>query len=294
MVKKKNSEKSKAISKNKSSIKSKKKNNGKGKIKNIPTLKLINEQAIAMDFAQKVSEKFDKLVKSIILFGSTVKQTRTSGSDIDIIIIVDDAAIKFDTQLVAWYREELAKIVRANPYKKELHINTVKLTTWWQDLLKGDPVVINILRYGETLIDFGGFFTPLKALLYDGKIKSTPEAIYTALQRAPQHIIRSKQSEVSAIEGVYWAMVDAAHALLMSAKVTPPSPEHIPILLKEKFVDRKLLKMKYVVWYRDVYILHRKILHGDLSDIKGTELDEWQDRADKFIRIVAELINKIA
>ena len=268
------------------------KNHKKQGLKKFPTLKLIKEQDIAMDFAKKLYEKFDKLIKSVILFGSTVKRTRTAGSDIDIIIIVDDASVKFDQGLIAWYREELGKLIKVNPYKAELHINTVKLTTWWQDLLRGDPVVINVIRYGEPLIDFGGFFTPLRILLQQGRIKSTPEAIYTALQRAPQHLIRSKQSEMGAVEGLYWAMVDSAHALLMAAKISPPSPEHIPILLKEKFVDTKLLKMKYIVWYRDVYILHRKIVHGDVNDVRGVELDEWQERTDEFIRVMGELIEK--
>ena len=258
-----------------------------------PTLKLLNEQKIAMDFAQKVVEKFDKLVKSVILFGSTTKQTRTAGSDIDIIIIVDDAYVKFDQQLIAWYREELGNIIRANPYKRELHINTVKLTTWWQDLIRGDPVVINVIRYGESLIDFAGFFRPLKILLQEGKIKPSPEAIYTALQRAPQHLMRSQQSEMAAVEGLYWAMVDASHALLMAAKISPASPEHIPVFLKENFVDKGLLKMKYVVWYRDIYLLHRKIIHREVNDVKGVELDELQEKTEIFIKVIAELIDKI-
>jgi len=262
--------------------------------KEFSTLKILSAHDIAMDFAAKAYKKFSKLIKSIILFGSSVKQTATSTSDVDIIMIIDDSAIQWDQELVAWYREELGKLIRANPYKKELHINTVKLTTWWQDLMRGDPVIINVIRYGESLIDFGGFFNPLKVLLQQGKIKSTPEAIYTCLQRAPQHLARSKAAELGAIEGIYWAMVDSAHALLMAAKIMPPSPEHVPILLKENFVDNNQLKMKYVVWYRDVYVLHRKIVHGDITDIKGLELDEWQERADEFIGTMAKLIEKIS
>jgi len=257
------------------------------------TLKLVSDKEIGMDFATKVYKKFSQIIKSIILFGSTTKQTALSTSDIDIVIIIDDATIKWDPELIAWYREELGKIVRRNPYKKELHINTVRLTTWWQDLIHGDPVVINVLRYGEALIDFGGFFNPLKVLLERGKIRATPEAIYTALQRAPQHLARSKISELGAIEGVYWAMVDSAHAALIAAQQLPPSPEHIPAILKETFVDKKMLKMKYVLWYRDLYILHRKIVHGEITDLKGVEIDMWQDRANEFIRVMAELINKI-
>jgi len=270
-----------------------KKNSKKIVKKNYPTLKLVREQDIAMDFAQKAYERFDKMIKSIILFGSTTKQTRTTGSDIDIIIIVDDASVKFDQKLTAWYREELGNIIQQNPYKKELHINTVRLTTWWQDLLRGDPVVTNVIRYGEPLLDFGGFFRPLRILLQEGRIRSTPEAVYTALQRAPMHIVNSKQAEMSAIEGIYWAMVDSSHALLMAGKITPPSPEHIPKLLNDNFVKRKLLDSKYVNWYAKVLSLHKQIAHGRLSDVKGQDIDQWQDKAEEFVRIMAELTNKI-
>jgi uncharacterized protein (UPF0332 family)/predicted nucleotidyltransferase len=262
-------------------------------VKDFPTLNLVNETDIALDFAKKVYQKFDKLIKSVILFGSTVKKNNTSGSDIDIIVIIDDASVKFDAELTAWYREELGKIIQSNPYKQELHINTVKLTTWWNDLLKGDPTVINIIRYGEELIDFGGFFRPLRILLQDGKINSTPEAVYTCLQRAPLHLANSKRAEISSVEGLYWAMIDSAHALLMTAKITPPSPEHIPQLLKENFVDKKLLDSKYIEWYNEVFNLHKGIMHGTIRDVQGQNLDDLQNKTETFIRIMAETINKI-
>lgn len=257
------------------------------------TLKLVDEKEIASDFAAKVYIKFDKLVKSIILFGSQVKNTAVAGSDIDIIIIVDDASILWDQELIAWYREELGKLISRNPYRKELHINSIKLTTWWNDLINGDPIVMSILRFGESMIDFGGFFTPLKVLMQQGKIRSTPEAIYTALQRTPNHLARSRQAELSAIEGLYWAMVDASQAALMSAKQNPPSPEHIPIMLKETFADTNKLKMKFVIMYRDLYVLHRKIVHGDINNLKGSDIDDWQSRTEDFVREMTRLVNDI-
>jgi len=259
----------------------------------IPTLQLKKESEIAMDFALKVYKKFEKSIKSIILFGSTVKQTNVPGSDIDIIIVIDDVSIKWDTELVAWYREELDKILRANPYQKGLHINTIKLSTWWRDLLRGDPVVINVLRYGESLIDLAGFFEPLKFLLINGEIKPTPEAVYNALQRAPLHLQRSKLAEVNAIEGLYWSMVDASQAALISANVSPPSPEHIPVDLDETFVSAGMLNKKYVEWYRDLLILHKKITHGEVTELKGVEIDEWQDRTQEFLDVMIGLVKDI-
>lgn len=262
-------------------------------IKEIPTLQLKAEDDIAMDFAVKVYKKFNKIVKSIVLFGSTTKQNATPGSDIDIMILVDDASIKWDQELIAWYREELEKTVQESPYKKELHINTMKLTTWWEDLMRGDPTVMNIIRYGEAMIDAGGFFNPIKQLLIEGKIKSTPEAIYSCLQRAPMHYARSKEAELNAIEGLYWAMVDSAHAALIAANVSPPSPEHIPGELKLNFVNSGKLKMRYIDWFRELNMMHKKISHGEITDLKGVEIDTWQARTEDFIRTMAQLVNEL-
>lgn len=259
----------------------------------LPNTNLKDPKDIAMDFAMKVHEKFERIVKASILFGSQSKDKATSTSDIDIILIIDDASINWDLELISWYREELAKIIENNDYGKELHINSVKLTTWWQDMLYGDPVVINILRYGEALIDIGGFYNPLKALLLKGKIHSTPEAVYAALQRAPSHLARSHASEMNAIEGVYWCMIDSAQAALMTSGKMPPSPEHIPILLKETFVDSGLLSIDAVKALRDIYALHKSILHGEIRDIKGAEIDKWQETADKFLRDMASIVDKL-
>ena len=272
----------------------KKSNSAKTKFpKNVPTLQLKKESDIAMDFATKAYRKFDKLVKSIVLFGSTVKQTTVTGSDIDIIILLDDVSVNWDEELIAWYREELEKIIKSNPYQQSLHINTVKLSTWWEDLMRGDPVVLNILRYGEAMIDFAGFFNPLKSLLLRGKIKSTPEAIYSALQRAPMHIMRSKISELNAIEGLYWAMVDSSQAALIAANIPPASPEHVAVDLKTTFVDTRKLNMKYVIWYRDLLMLHKKIMHGEIKNLRGVEIDAWQDRTEEFLETMANLVKDL-
>ena len=291
MVIKKSSKKK--VSKKTKTLVSKKKKISKVNKKNFPTLNLKSERDIAMDFAIKISQNFNKIVKAVVLFGSTTKKTRVAGSDIDIVILIDDATIRWDQELIAWYREELEKILKGNPYKKNLHINTVKLSTWWEDLMRGDPIVLNILRNGEAMMDLAGFFNPLKSLLLQGKIKSTPEAIYTSLQKAPSHIARSRVAELNAIEGLYWAMVDSAHAALMAANIFPPSPEHIPENLNENFVLKGKLKLKYVQWYRDLLLLHKRISHGEITNLRGVEIDDWQDKAEEFLLTMAELIKDI-
>ena len=262
-------------------------------VSNSPGSSIRTERDMAIDFATRVHKKFDRVVKASILFGSQAKNTSVPESDIDIILIIDDATIQWDAELVAWYREELAKLISACNYNKELHINTIKLTTWWQDMLYGDPVVLNILRYGEALIDIGGFYNPLKSLLLQGKIRSTPEAVYSALQRAPNHLARSRIATLNSIEGIYWTMVDSAQAALITAGKMPPSPEHLSEYLKEAFVDSGMLKMESVKAFNELFAIHKSIAHGQTRDIKGAEIDRWQATAEKFMMDMTQIIDKI-
>jgi len=241
----------------------------------------------------KVYENFDQMIKSIILFGSSAKRVSTPDSDIDIIIIIDNVSINWDEELIAWYREELGKIIKTNPYRKSLHVNSVKLSTWWDDLMRGDPIVINILRYGDALVDFGGFFNPLRILLKDGKIRSTPESIYTLLQRAPAHLVRANQSMIATIDGLYWAMVDSAHAALISAEVMPSSPEEIGEVLEETFVKTGRLNKKFVKSYNEIHAVAKEIIHGKLMSIKGETLDEFFKKTDAFLREMGKLVDEL-
>ena len=59
------------------------------------------------------------------------------------------------------------------------------------------------------------------------------------------------------------------------------------------FVDKKLLKSRYLDWYRDLYKLHKKIMHGELRDLKGVEIDEWQERAEEFLKVMVKLVNDL-
>ncbi|MAG50132.1 hypothetical protein CL621_00655 [archaeon] len=243
--------------------------------------KLQKDYDIAYDFALKVYKKFNKLIKSIALFGSVPKQTAKKQSDIDIIVIIDNCSVDWDQELIAWYREELGKIVARQKYPKEIHINTVTLGAFLQEVMSGDPVATNVLRYGQVLIDFGGFFEPLKVLLARGKIKPTAESVYTSLRRAPVHLSRSRFNVLSAIEGLYWAMVDSAHAALMAAGKTPPSPEHVPdMLIKTRGIR---LGRKYINWYVTMYDLSKSVTHGNITRIAGKKIDYYDKIANMFV-----------
>ncbi len=251
--------------------------------------KLDEDYDIAYDFATKVYKKFRDVTKAVVLFGSVPKKEINLKSDIDIIIIIDDCTINWDDELIAWYREELGRLIELQKYAKELHINTVTLSTFWEELRQGEPLVINIIRYGQVLIDVGGFFDPLKVLLSKGRIRPTPEAVFITMERAVAHQIRANNSILASVEGMYWSMVDAGHAALMAINVIPPSPEHLSDLIEETFVKARRVDKKYAVWYEEVRKMAKEISYGNVKKVKGAYIQELQEKAEEFVKVFVDL-----
>jgi len=255
----------------------------------LPKWILKEDYELTYRLAVKLNKKFKDLIKAVVLFGSVAKRAPKPGSDIDIAILIDDATIKWDREAIAWYREELKKIVSKIPYGERFHINTITISSFWDNLMVGEPAVINILRYGVGVLDTG-FFEPLKFLLYQGRIKPTPEAIYNCASRVPWHTFRGKVKLLSAIGDFYWACVDAAHAPLMQQGYIPPSPEHVGDLLREVFVKKRKLDSKYVSWYNELYELAHRIKENQIKELPGTEYDKWLKRTEEFTRVMHRLL----
>ncbi|MBD3262830.1 hypothetical protein GF374_00430 [Candidatus Woesearchaeota archaeon] len=244
---------------------------------------LEEDYKLTYDFAVKLNKKFKELIKSIVLFGSVAKKTPKKGSDIDIAILVDDATIEWDREAIAWYREELKKIISSMTHGDRFHVNTITLSSFWDNMVVGEPAVINIMRYGIAVLDTG-FFEPLKFLLFEGRIKPTPEAVFNCSSRVPWHTFRGKTKLLSAIGDFYWACVDASHAPLMQQGYVPPSPEHVGDLLEKVFVKKNKLPKKYIDWYNELYKLAHKIKENQIRELPGTEYDKWLKRTEEFTK----------
>jgi predicted nucleotidyltransferase/uncharacterized protein (UPF0332 family) len=243
---------------------------------------------IAYDFAGKVYKKFGPLVLSIVVFGSVAKGIPRPESDIDIIIVVDNVSQVWDEEVISWYREELFNLTKNEQYRDRVHINTVSLSSFWENVLAGEPAIINMLRYGVALVDLG-FFEPLKYLLISGKIKHSPEAIYASMNRTPWHVLRARIKTLSAIEDFYWAMVDSSQAALMMHGRTPPSPEHISELLSDVFVRNRKLQKSYVEWFNELYLLAHAIQNNQVQHISGEAYDKWLRRTVEFTKVMENI-----
>ena len=245
------------------------------------------EYDLARTFAKELVHEFGNFIKVVAVFGSTVKKTREENSDIDVLVVVDDIILKMDEEIVNGYRLITNKL--AHKISPKLHITTLKLTSFWEYGRAGDPVVVNILKDGSAIID-QGFFQPMQALLKQGRIKPTQEAVWNYLDRVPKTLHNAEWHVMQAITDLYWAVIDLAHAVLMNMGEVPPSPEFVAEIFEKKLVKTNLLPKKYANTIREFYKIQKMIVHREVKNIKGSEYDYYRKEALEFETEVKKLL----
>ena len=252
---------------------------------------------IVYEFSKHAKKELQDILKSIILFGSAARKAAPTDSkeksakshDIDILLILDDVSIQMTPELIQAYRIITEKIIAK--VSRKLHITTLRLTNFWEYVRAGDPVAINMLRDGVIIMD-SGFFEPLQLLLYQGRIRPSAEAIQNYFTMAPQTLYNSKMHIIQACLDLYWAVIDAAHAALMSLNEIPPSPAHVADMLEEKMVKKGLIHAKYARIMRNFYHLGKSIMHNEITNISGDQYDGYYKEAHEFVYAMERFIGK--
>lgn len=243
---------------------------------------------LAYSFSKKIYKELRSLIKAIVIFGSAARKKKNS-HDIDILLIIDDISMVLTQELIQTYRIIVEKIIADTSTK--LHVTTLKFTNFWEYVRSGDPVAVNILRDGYALIDTG-FFDPLQHLLYQGRIRPSPESVWAYYTRAPQTITNSKWHLLQATIDLYWAVIDSAHAALMKINEVPPSPEHVADLLQERLASKGLIGKKYPGVMRRFYDLMKMITGRDIKEISGEQYTEYLKEAQDFVQAMEEFLKK--
>ncbi|HLC63278.1 MAG TPA: nucleotidyltransferase domain-containing protein [Candidatus Nanoarchaeia archaeon] len=244
---------------------------------------------ISRKFASQIYKEFGNFIAALVVFGSTIDPTRKKKGDIDILVVIDDVHIILSPEILETYKIIVEKAILNTDQR--LHIQTMKLSSFWEYVRAGDPVAINILRGGLALIDTG-FFDPLQLLLKQGRIRPSAEAIYTYFSMSYGSLVNSRKNLLNAMLDLYWACIDAAHAALMKVGEIPPSPQHVSDKLRERLVSKKLIDRKHVSTMHEMYTISRKILHNELREVSGKDYDHYKQRTEEFIQAMKKFIEK--
>ncbi len=242
------------------------------------------ELTLGREFAIQIHKELGEFLKAAVLFGSAARHTQSNlpqqTNDIDVLLLINDLTIIASEEVITAYRVIVSKT--AGKVSSRLHINTLKLTTFWDYIRMGDPIVINMLRDGIPLYD-NGLFEPLQYLLFQGRIRPTKEAMWTYYSRAPMTIQSAEWHVLQATTDLYWAVIDAAHAALIKIGEVPPTPGHVHELLQEKLAKKNLISKKAASTMHMFYDLNKKITHKEITHLTGEQYEHYLKLCREFV-----------
>lgn len=240
---------------------------------------------ISRSFSKEILLEMKELIRSIVLFGSNTHDTLNKDSDIDIMIVLDNVGVFVSEELREAYRIISSNL--CNKHSNKIHLMTINLSDLWDMARKGDPVLINILRYGMPIFD-RDLVEPLQYLLEIGKIRPTKEAVYNYMSRAKTlHEETEKHLEISILD-MYYSVVDIVHAALMCKKIMPPSPKEMPQIFKKEFKEKKYTKI-----VKDIelfYKIAKDIEHKKGEKITGKIYDELRKKSENILNELEKCI----
>ena len=249
-------------------------------------LKEVNE------FTKQVLDKYGKFVKAIVMMGSVAREEFKPKSDIDMFVILDDTAMKLTPEMQDKIDAELEKI--AEKISPNLSVQpSYSLTEFWDFARVAHPIIYNFIKEGVAVYDTG-FFEPIKNLLNMGRIPATREAIENYMEGAPKKLMRAKTVKLLMLaEDAYYAMLNTSQAVLMFMGLPPPVPNKAYEEVKTNLVEPGILEPEYAEWLKEIIEIRKKIEHKEIQDVEGKFVDEWLDKAEKFVDKMFSLLNAL-
>lgn len=234
----------------------------------------------AVKFTNSVRKQYGELIKSVLIFGSSVKGSMVKGSDIDVWVIVDDTATKATVDL----NRIIDHIYLIATEIKDVHIQVHTLTEFWQSIRIGSPEFSNFLRYGLTIYDTG-FIKPIQRMLQMGLIPPSDETISLKARSSITRYKKIKQEVKLLVFDLRYTMLDIVQAVIMHYYKEAPDYKKAPEFL-EKLVKEKELEREYVDKFIQLDKLWKDIDHGEIKEVTTDHLNE-------ALQITQEMIDRM-
>ncbi|MEA2004359.1 MAG: nucleotidyltransferase domain-containing protein [archaeon] len=256
-------------------------------------------EKVALDkikgYMDPLCEKYRTVIKSVYIAGSAVRKDFVKGSDIDVLVIIDDTRDKFNPRVIDLINMNLREISKMamEKDKLDLHIQAPKpLSVFWDMVRSGQPWIITQMKDALILYDPSGYIGPIQSLLNQGKLSGTKERAQTLINDAPKKLAEARKIFLEDITSdLLSAMIESAQSVLMFAGVAPPAAKNIGKEISEMFVRTKIIPARIVQDYNNFYELTRKIDHGEITQISGKEIEKHLMTVAEFIESMDKLFN---
>jgi len=243
-------------------------------------------------FTKEVLKKYGKLVKCVVVMGSVAREEFKPKSDIDVFVVIDDTKTKVTRELHDKIDADIEKIAKST--SETLSVQpSYTLTEFWDYARVCHPIIYNFIKEGIAVYD-AGFFMPIKRLLNMGRIPSTREAIESYMEGAPKKLMRAKTVKLLMLaEDCYYAMLNTTQAVLMFMGLAPPVPNKAYEDVKKFLVEPGILEPQYAEWLKEIIEVRKKIEHKEMMEAQGAFVDEWLEKAEKYVEKMFGLLNAL-
>ncbi len=273
----------------------KKKKEGNQKLSKGEEEKLKDERRrinIIKKFTKEILKIYGPMIKSVVLFGSVARGTWRKESDIDVFVIIDDTRQKI-TPHIKEKMEGDFDVISKKLSKKLTIQQPYLLTEFWNMVRIGHPIVFNFIREGVPVFD-KDIFLPIKRLLQMGEIKPSKEAVEKYIERAPKRMSRLENAKMYMVaEDCYYAMLESLQAVMMFMGKTPPRPPDAAEAMRKTLVQMNFVKPEFADWLEGVIEKRKGIEHKKVKAMAGSELDEWIEKAKKFVKEMQKTLVRV-
>jgi len=244
---------------------------------------------IIKKFSKGMLDQFGANIKSIVAWGSVVRNEFHKKSDIDVVVLVDDTRGNLDKKARAGIDKFMFKL--AEEVDPKLSPQPVWTITEFMSMTRRySPLAYNLLKDGVAVCDTG-FFLTNKRLLEKGEIPLTREAVENRMENVPKRLRRAKHAKMYIIaEDLYYACLDSMQAVLMYMGRGPPGASHAAEEGRKYLVENELTKEKYIKTIEDIINFRKKTEHKEVKDIEGKEIDKYIKRTEEFVKEMSRIL----
>ena len=259
---------------------------GKGESKEDRELSKKEVMSKTIKFTNFIRHQYGDVVKSVLIFGSAAKDSMKKSSDVDVWVILDDTATKSTNDF-----KKISMNIQLVAYElKDLHVQTTKLTEFWQWIKIGSPELVNFLRYSLPIYDTG-FIKPVKRMLELGLLPPSEETVKLKSKAASMRMKKIELDIKSLVFELRYAALDACQAVAMHCYKEQPDAKAVPSFLS-KLVKEKKLEKSYVNKFKKLNKLWKDIDHKKIKNIDGKYLDDALTLSKDIVSRMNKLLPK--
>lgn len=236
------------------------------------------------EFFQPLIDEFGDELKSVILTGSAVRNERVEGSDIDLLVLMDDHVEEFDKKDLKKAKKMLKQVQdRAQEEGYDLHIQPPKpISNWYSLLLKGRPWAITSMIYSQPIYDPDKFQETTQKMIRNSEPKSTNRRADKLEKEVGEHFEKADEKLRKGFQTIIENVNLSAKSLVKYREGKVVSDDELVRKLDELF-EEELDTEKY----RELTEKERKI-ENNHEEPSFTELEQFSEKAVELIKQLEE------